>query len=212
MRIANCSETLEQYSETYCSSHHQIAWNLLFPTILHPKCFEREACYLCGISVVWHTKLEKQFVDGKELVISGLWIQNIEFVITNSGCRQQVHYYEFVQIRAHKICFSSRNFKFICTNLHKFKHGRLGMACTVRIQKRLQPIIFNCPHEVMNHKLTFGHNVSKQTLMVTPQWRSTSPKFILAILVFLCLGHAKTKENQTNSEPQKFISEPQNFV
>ena len=40
-----------------------------------------------------------------------------------------------------------------------------------------------------------------------------SPKglFISVILVSLCLGHTKTKENQTNTELQAFISGPQNF-
>ena len=42
--------------------------------------------------------------------------------------------------------------------------------------------------------------------------RTTAPKFILAILVFLCLGHTKTKETQTNSKLQALISEPQKFV
>ena len=44
------------------------------------------------------------------------------------------------------------------------------------------------------------------------QRRTTAPKFILTILVFLCLGHSKTKETQTNSKLQALISEPQNFV
>ena len=35
--------------------------------------------------------------------------------------------------------------------------------------------------------------------------------FISVILVFLCLGHTKTKENQTNTELQAFISDPQTF-
>ena len=35
--------------------------------------------------------------------------------------------------------------------------------------------------------------------------------FISVILAFLCLGHTKTKENQTNTELQAFISEPQTF-
>ena len=35
--------------------------------------------------------------------------------------------------------------------------------------------------------------------------------FISVILVSLCLGHTKTKENQTNTELQAFISEPQTF-
>ena len=35
--------------------------------------------------------------------------------------------------------------------------------------------------------------------------------FILVILASLCLGHTKTKENQTNTELQAFISEPQTF-
>ena len=30
-------------------------------------------------------------------------------------------------------------------------------------------------------------------------------------MVFLCLGRTKTKENQTNTELQAFISEPQTF-
>ena len=41
--------------------------------------------------------------------------------------------------------------------------------------------------------------------------RTTPSKFIFAILFFLCLGHTKTKENQTDSEPQWFICEPQHF-
>ena len=36
---------------------------------------------------------------------------------------------------------------------------------------------------------------------VCAQRRTTSSKFFSAILVFLCLGHTKTKENRTNSEP-----------
>ena len=40
----------------------------------------------------------------------------------------------------------------------------------------------------------------------------TGPKFISAILIFLRLGHTKTKEIQINSEPQDFISELPNFV
>ena len=35
--------------------------------------------------------------------------------------------------------------------------------------------------------------------------------FISVILVSLYLGHTKTKENQTNTELQAFISEPQTF-
>ena len=35
--------------------------------------------------------------------------------------------------------------------------------------------------------------------------------FISVILVSLCLCHTKTKENQTNTELQAFISEPQTF-
>ena len=35
--------------------------------------------------------------------------------------------------------------------------------------------------------------------------------FISVILVSLCLDHTKTKENQTNTELQAFISEPQTF-
>ena len=35
--------------------------------------------------------------------------------------------------------------------------------------------------------------------------------FISVILVSLSLGHIKTKENQTNTELQAFISEPQTF-
>ena len=35
--------------------------------------------------------------------------------------------------------------------------------------------------------------------------------FISVILVFLCLSHTKTKVNQTNTELQAFISEPQTF-
>ena len=35
--------------------------------------------------------------------------------------------------------------------------------------------------------------------------------FISVILVSLCLRHTKTKENQTNTELQVFISEPQTF-
>ena len=35
--------------------------------------------------------------------------------------------------------------------------------------------------------------------------------FVLVILVSLCLGHTKTKKNQTNTELQAFISEPQTF-
>ena len=34
---------------------------------------------------------------------------------------------------------------------------------------------------------------------------------LVVILVSLCLGHTKTKENQTNTELQAFISEPQTF-
>ena len=35
--------------------------------------------------------------------------------------------------------------------------------------------------------------------------------FISVILVSLCLGHTKTKENQTNTELQAFTNEPQSF-
>ena len=35
--------------------------------------------------------------------------------------------------------------------------------------------------------------------------------FISVILVSLCSGHTKTKENQTNTELQAFTNEPQTF-
>ena len=38
------------------------------------------------------------------------------------------------------------------------------------------------------------------------------PKFISTILVSICLRHTKTKENQTNSEPQALIGELKNFM
>ena len=44
-------------------------------------------------------------------------------------------------------------------------------------------------------------------LTAPSQRRTTAPKFISAILVLLYLSHTKTKENQTNSEPQALISE-----
>ena len=34
---------------------------------------------------------------------------------------------------------------------------------------------------------------------------TNAAKFISVILVFLCLGHTKTKKKQTNSEPQRLI-------
>ena len=45
-----------------------------------------------------------------------------------------------------------------------------------------------------------------------PKRSTIAPKFIWAILVFLCLGHGNTKEKQTNSELQALICEPKNFV
>ena len=42
--------------------------------------------------------------------------------------------------------------------------------------------------------------------------KNPAPKFISAMLVFLCLGHTKTKENQMNSELLRLISKLQNLV
>ena len=41
----------------------------------------------------------------------------------------------------------------------------------------------------------------KKFVLVTESstMKSPAPKFISAMLVFLCLGHTKTKENQMNS-------------
>ena len=41
------------------------------------------------------------------------------------------------------------------------------------------------------------------------QQKTHAAKFISVILVSLCLCHTKTKKNQTNSEPQTLINEPQ---
>ena len=64
---------------------------------------------------------------------------------------------------------------------------------------------------ILQHKITCFRVLKIESVILT-QRRTTSPKFILVILVFLCLVHTKTKENQTNSEPQEFTSEPQNLM